>query len=376
MSNKKKPTVIDLFCGAGGFSYGFKQAGYRLIAALDSDKNAKITYEFNFPTTKFYFDKIENIDAKIIMRNLGLKKGELDCLIGGPPCQGFSIKGNRVLDDPRNILFRYFVHYVNVMKPKVVLIENVPPILTLGNNRFRDEICRLFEEIGYKTSYKNLMAADYGVPQKRRRAFFMALKDHKEPHFPPSTHAANCRKNNNSDLSPYVTVKEAIGDLPRLAMGQRIECYAKPPFSAYQKLMCKDQNKLYNHEAKIQNGKNIQRMRYLKQGQSMKDLPKRLQAKSGFSQAYGRLSNNKPSCTITANMQNLGSGRYIHPTQNRGITVREVARLQSFDDKFIFYGTMLSRYSQVGNAVPPLLAKAIAKEIKIHLLWWLKEEKK
>lgn len=369
MSNKKKPTVIDLFCGAGGFSYGFKQAGYRIIAALDSDKNAKITYEFNFPTTKFYFDKIENIDAKIIMMNLGLKKGELDCLIGGPPCQGFSTKGNRVLDDPRNILFRYFVCYVNVMKPKVVLIENVPPILTLGNNRFRDEICRLFEEIGYKTSYKNLMAADYGVPQKRRRAFFMALKDHKEPLFPPPTHAANCRKNNNNDLNPYATVKEAIGDLPRLAIGQRIEHYTKLPFSPYQKLMQKGQIRLYNHEAKIQNEKNIERMRYLKQGQSMKDLPKCLQAKSGFSQAYGRLSNNKPSCTITANMHNLGSGRYIHPNQNRGITVREAARLQSFDDEFIFYGTILSQYSQVGNAVPPLLAKAIAKEIKIHLLW-------
>jgi len=367
MNNKKKPIVIDLFSGAGGFSYGFKQAGYKIIAALDNDENAKITYENNFPTTKFYFNKIEDIDARVVMEDLELKDGELDCLVGGPPCQGFSTKGNMILNDPRNTLFRYFVRFVNVMRPKIVLIENVPPILTLGNNRFRDEIYNLFEKNGYKASYKNLMAADYGVPQKRLRAFFTALKNHKEPSFPVPTHTAN-RKNKNDALKSYVTVKEAIGDLPTLKRGQRIEIYTKPPFSEYQKLVRKGQDRLYNHEAKIQNERNIERMRYLRQGQSMKDLPKYLQAKSGFSQAYGRLANDKPSCTITANMHNLGSGRYIHPRQNRGITVREAARLQSFDDKFIFYGSMFKQFGQVGNAIPPLLAKAIAKEIKDCLL--------
>jgi DNA (cytosine-5)-methyltransferase 1 len=256
---------------------------------------------------------------------------------------------------------------VGVIDPKVVLIENVPPILTTGNNRFRDEICNLFEEIGYKTSYKNLLAADYGIPQKRRRAFFIALKDRREPVFPAPTHMASS-KNKKNYLPPYVTIKEAIGDLPNLKMGQKIENYIKLPFTEYQKLMRKNQCKLYNHEAKAQNEQNIERMRCLKQGQSMKDLPKYLQAKSGFSQAYGRLANNKPSCTITANMHNLGSGRYIHPTQNRGITVREAARLQSFDDEFVFLGSTFSQCRQVGNAVPPLLAKAIAEYIEAHLL--------
>lgn len=360
MNDKEKPKVIDLFAGAGGISYGFEQAGYRIIAALDNDENSRITYARNFPNTRYYFNKIENIDARVMLRDLELKKGELDCLVGGPPCQGFSIKGDMALDDTRNILFRHFIRFVNDLKPKIVLIENVPPILTLGNNKFRDEICQLFKDIGYKTSYKNLMASDYGVPQKRRRAFFIALKDHKEPCFPSPTHSINCK---DSTLKSYVTVWEAISDLPRLKIGQRIENYDKSPFNDYQKIMRKGQNKLYNHEAKVQNQKNIERIRVLKQGQNMKDLPKKLQAKSGFSQAYGRLSNNKPACTITANMHNLGSGRYIHPTQNRGITVREAARLQSFDDRFIFYGPFFSHYRQVGNAVPPLIVKIIAEKI-------------
>jgi DNA (cytosine-5)-methyltransferase 1 len=365
--NKNVPIVIDLFAGAGGMSYGFKQAGYRIIAALDCDYAAKITYESNFPTTKFYFNKIEEISVKTMMSDLALKEGELDCLVGGPPCQGFSAKGNMAIEDPRNILFRHFIRFVEVMAPKVVLIENVPPILTLGNNKFRDEICSLFEKISYRTFYKNLMAADYGVPQKRRRAFFIALKDHKIPLFPAPTHTAK-RKSKNNILLPYVTVGEAIADLPSLKIGKRADNYAKRPFSDYQKLMHEGQDKLYNHEAKIQNEVNKERMRHLKQGQSMKDLPKCLQAKSGFSQAYGRLSKNRPACTITANMHNLGSGRYMHPTQNRGITVREAARLQSFDDRFIFYGSVYSQCGQVGNAVPPFLAKAIALEIKDNLL--------
>jgi len=371
MNNNGKPTVIDLFAGAGGLSYGFKQAGFDVLAGLDYNQIAKVTYESNFPSTKFYFGKIQDIDPNSIRAELGLKEGELDCLVGGPPCQGFSTKGNMILDDPRNQLFRYFIKYVNIFKPKIVLIENVPPILTLGKNSFRDEICNLFEEGGYKTFYKNLYAVDYGVPQKRRRAFFIASKDHVKPFFPSPTHKMKRRgrpKPDNDLLISYVTVGEAIGDLPPLKMGKRRDNYISSPLSDYQKLMRNEQTKLYNHEAKLQSETNIERMRHLKQGWGMKDLPGRLQAKSGFSQAYGRLTNNKPATTVTANMHNFGSGRYIHPTQNRGITVREAARLQSFDDKFIFYGSVYSQCGQVGNAVPPLLAKAIAREIKAKLL--------
>lgn len=371
MKSNGNPTVIDLFAGAGGLSYGFKQAGFDIVAGLDYDLSAKVTYESNFVSTKFYFGKIQDIDPNYVKEDLGLKTGELDCLVGGPPCQGFSTKGNMILDDPRNQLFRYFTKYVNIFKPKIVLIENVPPILTLGENSFRDEICSLFKEGGYKTFYKNLYAADYGVPQKRRRAFFLASIDHVEPFFPAPTHKIKRRgrpKPQDHPLIPYVTVGEAIGDLPPLKMGERENNYTKPLFSAYQKLMRGDQTRLYNHEAKLQSEVNIERMRLLKQGKGMKNLPERLQAKSGFSQAYGRLSNNKPANTLTANMHNLGSGRYIHPTQNRGITVREAARLQSFDDKFIFYGSVYSQCGQVGNAVPPLLAKTIAREIKTKLL--------
>lgn len=367
MTNRDKPIIIDVFCGAGGLSYGFQQEGYKVIAGVDNNKYAQITYISNFPEAKFYSEDIRNINPKTVMSALELKPGELDCLIGGPPCQGFSVKGTRGLDDPRNLLFENFMNFVYILKPRVVLIENVPPILTLGDELFQDRIFYRFRRYGYKMNCGTLMAADYGVPQRRKRAFFIASFNHKEPTFPSPTHTMKHEGKNNM-LLQEVKVIEAIGDLPSLKMGQRIEQYTKEPFADYQKLMRKDQTRLYNHESKIENEINVRRMRSLKQGQSMKNLLPHLQAKSGFSQAYGRLSNNRLACTITANMHNLGSGRYIHPTQNRAITVREAARLQSFDDKFIFYGSMYSQCRQVGNAVPPLLAKAIAQDIKAKLL--------
>ena len=363
MIDKEKPTVVDLFSGAGGLSYGFKKAGYRVLAALDTCKDAKATYEKNFPNAIFYHKAIKKIAPEIIKRDLGLKAGELDCLIGGPPCQGFSVKGDRRMDDPRNILFRRFMIFVKVLKPKIVLIENVPQILTLGDKMFRNEIQKLFGDLGYEICYKNLLASDYGVPQRRRRAFFLASSNHKEPQFPPVTHAPK-RKARKLGLLPYVTIKEAIGDFPRLRPGGRSEKYSRTPFSKYQRTMRGEQTTLYNHEARIQNALNMDRIAHLRQGWSMKDLPSRLQAKSGYSQAYGRLSNNKQACTITANMHNLGSGRYIHPTQSRSITAREAARLQSFDDYFIFCGTPYAQCRQIGNAVPPLLAKTIAEQIR------------
>ena len=367
MSDMKNLTVIDLFCGAGGLSYGFQQAGFNIIAGLDNNKYAELTYIKNFPKAKFYSEKIENVKPGIVMADLGLKPEELDCLIGGPPCQGFSVKGNRYLNDPRNQLFKYFMDFVYALKPKVVLIENVPPIMTLGDEKFQDKFFHHFRRYGYKMHCNKLIAAEYGVPQIRKRAFFIALRNHKYPTLPSPTYAMT-KKDNNSSLPECPKVIDAIGDLPPLKMKQRMDHYVKDPISEYQKLMRKDQTKLYNHEAKLENAINIERMQKLCQGQSMRDLPKQLQAKSGFSQAYGRLSNKGLACTITANMHNLGSGRYIHPTQDRAITAREAARLQSFDDKFIFYGSMHSQCRQIGNAVPPLLAQAIALHIKNDLL--------
>lgn len=366
MSDENKLLAIDLFCGAGGLSYGFQQAGYEILAGLDNNIAAQATYTTNFPNTKFYPGDIREIKPERVMSELGIKPGELDCLIGGPPCQGFSVKGNMDLSDDRNLLFRYFMRFVFILKPKAVLIENVPPILTLGEERFQKGIRYLFRRYGYRAKFNLLVAAEYGVPQKRKRAFFLALRDHKEPTFPAPTHGM--RKKIKKSILRYVKVRDAIGDLPSLRIGQQVNIYTKNPFSEYQKIMRGDQTKLYNHEAKIESNINIERIRHLKQGQDMKDLPNDLQPKSGFSQAYGRLSNKGLATTITANMHNLGSGRYIHPTQNRAISVREGARLQSFDDKFVFYGSRYSQCHQVGNAVPPLLAKAIATHIKNSLL--------
>jgi len=366
MSEEKKLLALDLFCGAGGLSYGFQQAGYTIIAGLDNNIFAQATYTTNFPKAKFYPGDIRKIKPETVMAELGIKPGELDCLIGGPPCQGFSVKGNMDLTDERNLLFKNFMRFVFILKPKAVLIENVPPILTLGEERFQKGIRHLFRRYGYRARFKTLMAGEYGVPQKRKRAFFLALSDHKEPTFPSPTHAM--RANKKKSLSRFVKIREAIGDLPPLRIEQQVDTYTKEPRSEYQKLMRGDQDRLYNHDAKIESETNLERIRYLKQGQGIKDLPSYLQPKSGYSQAYGRLSNKGLATTITANMHNLGSGRYIHPTQNRAISVREGARLQSFDDKFIFYSSRYSQCHQVGNAVPPLLAKAIATHIKNNLL--------
>lgn len=216
--NRNAPTAIDLFAGAGGLSYGFQQAGYTIIAGLDNDIFAQATYTSNFPKAKFYSGDIKEIKPEKVMSDLGIKAGELDCLIGGPPCQGFSVKGNMDLSDDRNLLFKYFMRFVFILKPKAVLIENVPPILTLGEERFQKGIRHLFRRYGYRARYDTLMAAEYGVPQKRKRAFFLALRDHKEPTFPFPTHAKH--RNSKRSLSPFVKVREAIGDLPPLRMGQ------------------------------------------------------------------------------------------------------------------------------------------------------------
>jgi DNA (cytosine-5)-methyltransferase 1 len=366
MAQENKLIAIDLFCGAGGLSYGFQQAGFTIIAGLDNDIFAQATYTTNFPKAKFYSGDIKEIKPERVMSELGIKPGELDCLIGGPPCQGFSVKGNMDLSDDRNLLFKFFMRFVFILKPKAVLIENVPPILTLGEERFQKGIRHLFRRYGYRARFNTLMAAEYGVPQKRKRAFFLALRDHKEPTFPVSTHAM--RRNKKKSLSRFINVREAIGDLPSLRMGKEVKIYTREPRSEYQRLMRGDQDKVFNHDAKIEYETNITRIRHLKQGQGMKDLSIDLQPKSGYSQAYGRLSNKGLATTVTANMHNLGSGRYIHPTQNRAISVREGARLQSFDDKFVFYGSRYIQCRQVGNAVPPLLAKAIAIHIKNNLL--------
>lgn len=336
----KKLEVLDLFCGAGGLSYGFKLAGFSIVGGVEWDKAAMETHSTNFKSKFEFCGDIKEISDETIIKNL---KG-VDVIIGGPPCQGFSSanRHEKEKDDPRNKLFFEYLRFIRILHPKVFVIENVKEILTKDNGFAKNRIIEITEELGYSVNVEVLNASEYGVPQVRRRAIFVGIA---------SDLGCKFDFNNLTKVSKPVTVYEAIGDI----------CYPdqniKNKFLNY----AKDTDVLYNHNPKKPNDKVIERMKYVPQGGNWKDVPPELwdtQRDNRHSSAYKRLSFNEPSITI-----DTGHMNYFHPIFHRVPTVRESARLQSFPDSFIFCGNQGEQYRQVGNAVPPLMAKEIAKEI-------------
>ena len=389
--------VIDLFCGCGGLTCGFVQEGFEVIAAIDINRVALRTYERNFPKVQIFNQDITDIDPATLRRRLNLRRGELDCLIGGPPCQGFSKNvpaTKRFLEDPRNQLMKVFLSFVREFQPKVVLIENVAEIVNAFNSAISDEV---LSELGgeYSAKVDVLNAKDYGVPQSRRRAFFLASHV-KEITFPEALYSSK-KKNAKYRSSPtltnelqlllfdqkereseklYVSVWDAISDLPRLenhGMGENPCDYHLEPETHYQADMRSHPpflygtSKLYDHVARKLSPIQFQRISSLGLGQSMPDLPEELRARKGYSGAYGRLKPNDTANTITKWVFHPGSGRFAHPYDNRVITIREAARLQSFPDWFIFEGTYIQKSHQVGEAVPSLLVRHFAASIASHL---------
>lgn len=365
MENKNSLTLIDLFAGCGGISKGFLDAGYQVISAVEHDKNIGETLINNHPETKVLINDIANVNT----RDLILDDDEVDVIAGGPPCQGFSMAGKRIrnsgafLNDPRNNLFKEFFRVVSDLRPKIFIMENVPGILNFQNGEVKNNFLSLFNQIGYETSYKILLASDYGVPQLRRRAYFIGNRigiDSKKL-FPIKTHGEN--------LKSVVTIEDAIFDLPYINAGEgEFEMsYDKNTSSQYQKLMRGNNKYVYNHISSKHDQKIINIMKMIKEGEGMKDLPDRYKTKSVHSGAYGRMLRTAPAYTITTRFDTPPVGRVTHPLLNRSITAREAARLQSFKDNFIFYGSKTSIGKQIGNAVPPLLAKVIANNIKDKL---------
>ncbi len=370
-----KLTVLDLFAGAGGMSSGFNKAGFKIVAAIEYDPKIRNTYHHNHPATVLMIEDIRKVavgsdinNAEHDLLNLFDKK-ECDVIIGGPPCQGFSMAGNRIrkqknfFDDQRNLLFLEYFRMVKKLNPKVFVIENVPGILNYNGGQTKDEIIQKFESIGYKIHTDILLAAEYGVPQLRKRAFFIGNRlgiDSKE-FFPDKSH------NNNN----YVTVWDAIGDLPDLKTGQKKDPFNildyKKTNSSYQKLMRSKSNQIINHFSSKQSPKTIKILSLIKEGEGMRDLPAIYQTKSVHSGAYGRMRKNKPSYTLTTRLNTPSVGRITHPIEHRTISPREAARIQSFDDTYSFFGDITSIGIQIGNAVPPLLAKAIADKIILTL---------
>lgn len=341
--------VGDLFAGVGGLSEGFIMDGFEIGFAVEFDKEIASSYKKNHPDTDVIADDICNVDLK----SLHERHPQIDVIIGGPPCQGFSQKGKRLsLDDPRNFLFQQFVKFVDEFKPKYFMLENVPNITTTSNGYFKDQIIKSFENLGYQVTCGVLCAKDFGVPQDRRRAVFLGQLGKLEIALP-------------SPLNIHTTVKDAIYDLPFIDSGEgdEIAAYDKEPISAYQKLMRRGSTVLYNHVATKHSKSAIERLRMIPKGAGKEVLPEHLLTKSIYSGTWCRLLEDGIARTITTRYDTPSSGMFTHPILNRCITTREAARLQSFPDTFRFYGNKTSQMKQVGNAVPPLLAKAVADVI-------------
>lgn len=341
--------IVDLFAGVGGMSEGFKMAGNQILFAVEFDKDIADAYSKNHIGTDMYSEDICKLDAA----DLHEKYGSVDIIVGGPPCQGFSQKGKRLsLDDPRNFLFKQFVRFVKEFAPKYFVIENVPNIITTSNGYFKNEIVKEFESLGYSLSYGILCAKDFGVPQDRRRAVFIGhYGDGKVP-LPKPTNI-------------HTSVKEAIYDLPFIesGTGDEISTYDKEAQSSYQAMLRGNEQVLYNHVATSHSKLALERLALIPKGAGKEVLPPEHRTKSIYSGTWCRLLENDIASTITTRFDTPSSGRFTHPVLNRCITVREAARIQSFPDSFRFYGPKTSQMKQVGNAVPPLLAKAIANSI-------------
>ncbi|MFC1808973.1 DNA cytosine methyltransferase [Candidatus Omnitrophota bacterium] len=343
--------VIDLFAGVGGLSEGFRQAGFEIALANDIDKQIASSYSLNHAKTKVINEDITALNISSVFAKY---KSKVDIVVGGPPCQGFSQKGQRkTINDDRNFLFKYFYRVIDKIRPKYILMENVPNLLTIENGYFKDEIVALFEKLGYALDAQVLNTVDFGVPQIRRRAFILGKLSKNPLRLPKGK-------------IKQVTVRDAISDLAYLSSGEGIETqkYTNKIQSQYQGLMREGSKLLHNHVATRHSKLALKRLSLIPVGKGKEVLPKEHLTKSIYSGTWCRMLWNEPSVTITTRFDTPSSGRFTHPVLNRAITVREAARIQSFPDTFIFYGIKTSQMKQVGNAVPPLLAKAIAEVIK------------
>lgn len=348
--------VIDLFCGCGGLSEGFKLAGYNIVGGVDFNEPAIKTFNHNFVGAKGICCNLLEMDQSRIIEELG-ELNNIDVIIGGPPCQGFSSANRYKIEgeDPRNKLFFEFVKFVDMAKPKAIVIENVRGIITSNNGYAKDRIYEIFESRGYSVNHKILNASDYGIPQRRLRNFFVMIKDGEKFDF-----------NNLPMVEKEVTVEDAIGELYGYEYNNTNEplYLNEEPKSEYRKYLRDKNGAVPNHEVRYPAEKVQHRISFVPQGGNWQDVPDDLwptDRKNRHSSAYKRLDVNQPSCTIDTGNNH---SNYFHPLYNRIPTVREAARLQSFPDEFVFQGNRSEQYRQVGNAVPPLLAKVIAEKLK------------
>lgn len=350
--------AIDLFCGCGGFSYGFQQAGFDVALGIDMWKDATVTYKHNIASACVVNDDITNVSAGDLLKKINMNPEDIDVIIGGPPCQGFSVSGKRMMDDPRNTLYKSFVGLVNEIRPKVFVMENVPGLIRLFGGKVKEEVLADFSELGYRVKVEQLSSDDYGVPQQRKRVFFVGLNNEKISHqiefeFPKAEYGKGLKK--------VVSCKEAISDLDfvpdDVSLGESMP-YKLSANCEYQKIMRKNSECIRNHSITLHKEQTKKIIAMVPDGGNYKDLPEELQRTRKVHIAWTRMNSEKPCFTI-----DTGHNHHFHYKENRVPTVRESARIQSFPDTFEFIGIKTSQLKQVGNAVPPLMAKAVAKEV-------------
>ena len=349
--------MLDLFCGAGGLSWGFHMnPHFKTAVSLDFDAKAADTFKRNMPETKVIVGDITNNKTKDLLVSLA-KENKVNMLIGGPPCQGYSMKGKKMgLKDPRNFLFREYFKLVEKIQPQIFIIENVKGLLLSSNGWFKDEIIQTIKSLGYSVSFGILNASDFGVPQARERTIFIGSRCGTIPLPEPQT-------------IQKTTVKDAIGDLSYLESGEGKfeQKYTTEATSDYQRKMRKGCTKLYNHLASNHKQIAIDKLKMIPPEKGKDFLPEKMHGHQKFKTTWGRLRWNDVSPTIDTRFDASSNGTNNHPYLNRAITPREAARIQSFNDSFIFYGSKVDIRKQIGNAVPPLLAKAIADQISSYL---------
>lgn len=387
-------TMLDLFAGAGGLSEGLSEAGFHSLFASEIVPVYADTYKLNHPDTKVCTADIRSLDAKMILSDLGLERGQLDLLAGGPPCQGFSINAPvRSILDQRNHLFKEYLRFVDAFAPRAVLIENVPGLVSFEHGATLHAIMDALAQLGYGADVRILGAAYYGVPQMRWRTIILGLRGKVLPSaaFPEPIYHAPIRPNFTTTFdgqmlvklpapevsAAFTTVKEAIGDLPPLTCGERgneVKEYISEPFCDYQRRLRTGSSGVYNHEAPRLSKINLERLKYIKPGGNWTDIPDDLlpegmkRANRGdHTKRYGRVTADGLASTILTKCDPHW-GAFFHYEQDRSFTVREAARIQSFPDHYIFAGAMAEQFAQVGNAVPPLLAEAVGLALKFVLM--------
>ena len=381
--------AIDLFCGAGGLSQGFRQGGFDIRLGVDADEDACATYRLNQPGAKALVADLRELSAADLLAEAGLN--EVEVVLGGPSCQGFSTHGRRNgwvrPDDSRNFLYREYARIVEELQPLYFVMENVPGLLYYDNGRFWERIRRRFARAGYRINHELLLAADYGIPQLRRRLLIVGTRLPGAFAFPQRTHVGALRRDHRElwekrrlaqwpHLAPHVGVWEAISDLPELGAGGGGDCarYGGLAETEFQLRARRGSHWLYDHQAaRISEGHRLQ-IEQVPEGGTWRDIPLRLLPqrfarirRTDSTTLFGRLERAYPAYTITTQFNNVTTGCYTHPLQHRALSAREGARIQTFPDRYRFLGSLDSKCRQIGNAVPPLLAEVVAHAVVDHV---------